>query len=162
MLPSPAPDRLSLLGPGDWRQVSLSPDGNLLAAAQFEGKVALLPLDPPGTPRWLPERSGVFKVAVSPDRRWVATASYMYPGVWIWDVGTGKQVRELPSDGRSDLDFSPDGRWLLVSGSNEFRLWRAGSWQPGLRIRRHGSSLGAAPRHSPATASSWRWPHRGE
>jgi tetratricopeptide (TPR) repeat protein len=64
---------------------------------------------------------------VSPDGRWVVTGSYFLDGSgvkWkIWEADTGKLVANLPYpdvDGCSG--FSPDSRWLYVSGKEDRRL----------------------------------------
>ena len=57
-------------------------------------------------------------IAFSPDGRALATGGLGNPIVRIWDVGTGKLVRELDqgSAAAMTLDFSPDGRVLAVAG----------------------------------------------
>jgi WD40 repeat protein len=57
-------------------------------------------------------------IAYSPDGRTLATGGLQDPIVRVWDVPTGKLIRELDqgSVGAKTLDFSPDGRLLAVSG----------------------------------------------
>ncbi len=57
-------------------------------------------------------------IAFSPDGRVLATGGLDDPIVRVWDVRTGKLIRELDqgSAGAFTLDFSPDGRTLAVSG----------------------------------------------
>ena len=57
-------------------------------------------------------------IAFSPDGRTLATGGLDDPIVHVWDVRTGKLIRELDqgSAGAMTLDFSPDGRTLAVSG----------------------------------------------
>ncbi len=56
-------------------------------------------------------------VAFSPDGRTLATGG-IDPLVHLWDVRTGKLIRELDhgSTGTLSLEFSPDGQILTVSG----------------------------------------------
>ncbi len=57
-------------------------------------------------------------IAFSPDGRALATGGLDDPIVRVWDVRSGKLIRELDqgSAGAKTLDFSPDGRILAVSG----------------------------------------------
>jgi WD40 repeat protein len=57
-------------------------------------------------------------IAFSPDGRTLATGGLDDRIVHVWDVATGKLIRELyqGSAGAKTLDFSPDGRILAVSG----------------------------------------------
>jgi WD40 repeat protein len=59
-----------------------------------------------------------YAIAFSPDGRTLATGGLEDPMVRLWDVRTGKLIRELDqgSAGTKTLDFSPDGRTLAVSG----------------------------------------------
>ena len=59
-----------------------------------------------------------YAIAFSPDGRTLATGGLEDPIVRVWDVPTGKLIRELDqgSAGTKTLDFSPDGRILAVSG----------------------------------------------
>jgi WD40 repeat protein/tRNA A-37 threonylcarbamoyl transferase component Bud32 len=59
-----------------------------------------------------------YEIALSPDGRTLATGGLEDPIVRVWDVPTGKLIRELDqgSAGTKTLDFSPDGRILAVSG----------------------------------------------
>jgi Tfp pilus assembly protein PilF len=73
--------------------------------------------------------------AVSPDGCWVATGSH-WPGTGsgakVWDAQTGRLVHEFPVREFCQVQFSPDGRWLLTS--NPARLWRVGTWEEGPAI----------------------------
>jgi WD40 repeat protein len=59
-----------------------------------------------------------YAIAFSPDGRTLATGGLEDPIVRVWDVPTGKLIRELDQGtaGAKTLDFSPDGRTLAVSG----------------------------------------------
>jgi serine/threonine protein kinase/WD40 repeat protein len=85
---------------------------------------------------------------VSPDGRWVATASHWTPregaGVKVWDAQSGQRVANLPLLG-GFVRFSPDSKWLLTSGGGA-RLWRTGTWQEGPAL---GSPTGSFGMFSP-------------
>jgi WD40 repeat protein len=74
--------------------------------------------------------------ALSFDGQRLATGTLYDKGVRLWQTGTGRLERELPTDGACALLFSPDGRWLLSGTSAEYCLWDAVSWTPRLRAAR--------------------------
>jgi serine/threonine protein kinase/WD40 repeat protein/Tfp pilus assembly protein PilF len=114
---APAPPRLD--GPG----VAAKEGGGVVF--HREGK-RLLRLEP---------EDGVIICAVSPDGRWVATASHALrqrAGAKVWDAHTGRHVQDLPVGGVGLIQFSPDGKWLLTTFGG-CRLWAVGTWEEGPR-----------------------------
>jgi tetratricopeptide (TPR) repeat protein len=64
---------------------------------------------------------------VSPDGRWVVTGSHWLDGsgvrVKVWEADTGKLIANLPyPDVTGCSGFSPDSRWLYVTGKEDRRL----------------------------------------
>jgi WD40 repeat protein len=49
--------------------------------------------------------------------------------VKIWDTRTGECVKELAAGDGCQLQFSSDGRWLLTTGGQKFRLWETETWR---------------------------------
>jgi serine/threonine protein kinase/WD40 repeat protein len=113
------------------REGDLSLDGRHLAVThEGEGKSFVFDLqNPSAKPVVLQPHPLVDRIAISPDGRWVATASWLNSLVKVWDAQSGELARNLPAPGRSVVAFSPDGRWLATS-SSEYQLWEVGSWQP--------------------------------
>jgi WD40 repeat protein len=113
------------------REGALSQDGRHLAVThEGEGKSLVFDLqNPSAKPVVLQPHPRVDRIAISPDGRWVATASWVNSLVKVWDAQSGDLVRTLPAPGRSVVAFSPDGRWLATS-SSEYQLWEVGSWEP--------------------------------
>jgi serine/threonine protein kinase/WD40 repeat protein len=79
--------------------------------------------------------------AISPDGRWVITASHWgdeearWTNARVWDAETGRHITDLPLGGSTIPAFSPNGRWLATfSRGDGFRLWETGSWQERLRL----------------------------
>ena len=56
----------------------------------------------------------------------------------IWDTHTGACVKELPSQGRQHVCFSPDGRWLGVAGT-DVCLFETEAWRETRRFARDAS-----------------------
>lgn len=70
---------------------------------------------------------GVSSIAFSPDGRYVVSGSGGKNALKLWDIATGKEIRNFTGQISSSADsvaFSPDGRYV-VSGSedNTLKLW---------------------------------------
>jgi WD40 repeat protein len=67
-------------------------------------------------------------VAFSPDGRLLASGSYDYDTIKLWEVASGREVRTLSghTNDVTSVAFSPDGR-LLASGSGDTRS-SCGMW----------------------------------
>ncbi len=77
----------------------------------------------------LEARPDLWYASVSPDGRWAVAGTYQGRGLDLWDVATGKIVREIWDVAiNSRCEFSPDGRWLAVSSSHEFRVFDTKDW----------------------------------
>src|SRR5262249_5952922 len=63
----------------------------------------------------------------------------------VWDARSGQLVSDLPGEGLNGdawLEFSPDGRWLVVGTPREYRLFEVGSWQLGrTHVRERANTL---------------------
>jgi WD40 repeat protein len=71
--------------------------------------------------------------SISPDKRWVVTASHISVGnsknARIWDADKGKFACELPIHHPTRSHFSPDSRWLVTCNATGNDLWKVNSWQ---------------------------------
>jgi WD40 repeat protein len=87
---------------------------------------------------------GLNQCPISPDGRWVATATWKGQDVKVWEVATGRLAWQWPCES-AFVAFSPDGRWLLVATfpGRKCRLWHVGSWRPGPRIQLSAGFYGA-------------------
>jgi serine/threonine protein kinase/WD40 repeat protein len=115
----------------DVHNAALSRNGRYLAAGnETEGATFVFDLeDPSAKPARLYPHPMVNRIAISPDGRWVATASWQNSLVKVWDARSGDSVRTLHMPGKTLVAFSPEGRWLATSTS-EYQLWEVGTWQP--------------------------------
>lgn len=75
-------------------------------------------LRPPGDPR---------KAALSGDDRIAAIAGWESGGASLWDVATGRHLKDLPIDRFGMVEFSPDGRWLATTPGG-VQIWRTSDW----------------------------------
>lgn len=112
-------------------------DNGLLAVGAYDGSIQVL--DTTGQPKLKQSftLSGpVWGLAFQPSGRWIAagggTAGKGPTNVHLWDVETGREVRELSHDQVSvwNLSFSSDGQMLASGGGDKkIRLWNMGTLQ---------------------------------
>jgi WD40 repeat protein len=108
----------STLGP-----VAFSPDGKRALSSHPDRAVRIWDLDRFEKGKELlrlEEHDGNLPLACfSPDGRHMATARYKDGGVWLWDAGTGKQVRRLATSGGVwAVRFLGDGARLVFTGTS--------------------------------------------
>ncbi len=131
----PEPLRLSV-----GSSLSESHDGRVIAACDravsterpFAGGWILHP-DGPKEPIRLDFGADMAFIAVSPDGRWVVTATFGAGLAKIWDARDGRLVKRLANWGVKAPCFSPDGRWLATSLDGG-RLFAVESWAPGPEV----------------------------
>jgi hypothetical protein len=133
--PGGSPQRLRL-GPPEWVAdvlnnghdgFSVSADGRVVAVPLYNRGALVVYRGPPRRTLLLGPQYDVRWVFVSPDGRWVVTGSHWSDrsGVRykLWDAGSGRLVASLPDQEVSEFHgFSPDSRWLYVSGKENRRL----------------------------------------
>ena len=154
-------------GDGIVSAVALSPDGRWAASAYepkqiTQARVGAAPFPTAAVPVALKiwdaetdkERfslaghtNGVYQLAFSRDGRWLASAGL---DVKIWDVSTGKLLRELNrkemQSGANDnaLLFSPAGDFLATVGNQTVQLWDVATGQSTALIQGHRAAVQVA------------------
>jgi len=141
LTPLPNPVHKNLINKNPINSLVFSPDGHLLAGADFEGNIVLWDVVKGAARTTLrqEEKRRILSVAFSPDGKTLAAAVGDHPGrdfepglVDLWDVGTGQRLSTLTGHTAevTSVAFTPDGR-LLASGSQDktVRLWDVTSIQ---------------------------------
>jgi WD40 repeat protein/tRNA A-37 threonylcarbamoyl transferase component Bud32 len=107
--------------------IAFSPDGRLLASASAGGSGALADLRSGAVLPLLGHTGAVNGIAFSSGGGLVATAGSDL-AVGVWDASSGSLIDLLRGHSREVLDvvFTPDGRWLLSGGRDDYYLvWDA-------------------------------------
>ena len=87
------------------------------------------------------EFEGVRATAMSPDGLWFATLPFRGDGViGIWDRMTRAKIHEYPIGNLSAGRFSPDNRWLAISGRQGGRMIAVGDWEQSRSIQSYGGN----------------------
>nr|WP_303652953.1 protein kinase [Paludisphaera mucosa] len=113
------------------RDVAVSPDGRMLAAACSDGLTVVWAVDT-GRVLWSLTDPGLdsMSAAFSPDGKSIAVGygyySHTQTGhVKIWDVNSGEAIKAFASlhHGVNKVAYHPDGKRLAVAGSNVVEVW---------------------------------------
>lgn len=148
--------------------LSFSPDGELIAAGQDDGKIQLLPMTPGQQPRVIDaHRQQLSAVQFSPDGKVLASSSEDRT-IALWDVATGKLLGRLTGhpDRIQTVAWHPDNRHLVAAGWDATaRVWDTKKMEPVILLNAHAEVVSAVA-FSPdgktlATADSdhvvWLW-----
>jgi eukaryotic-like serine/threonine-protein kinase len=138
--------RPTVLGPP--RRLRLSPLGRVAFARSPEGRTLAVVSEGEGNIQVLDLGRGVVRQklwgrlrgtdnhALSADGRWAANCGWHSDRVRLWNVQTGKMVREWVLGPRNAVFFTPDSRTLIISRGDEFSFWDVESLRPVRRLRR--------------------------
>ena len=124
-------------------QAVFSPDGTRILTAGADGFVKVWDAS---TGSWIAslshERSSgslqYSALAVSPDGTMIAAVHTTGTVVQVWDLRTGKFIREFANDADAKnnpaLEFSHDNRWLATTGGGDVRVYDTTTWQQALVV----------------------------
>lgn len=118
-------------GPID--SIAISPDGRRLASANGDLTVSLWDFESGKIVRTLPAQqviaTGSQAVMFAPDGKALATGGFRDGKVRIWDVQTGRMIRQFGTkEGMvMCLAFAPDGKTITSVERGEVRLWEVGT-----------------------------------
>src|SRR4029077_8032835 len=128
---------------------SQDPDGRVIVACNravghwqaFAGGWVLHTDRPGEPPIRLDAGADIIWIVVSPDGRWVVTATHHHGLAKVWDARDGRLVKQLADFGAGYPRFSPDGKWLSTNADGG-RVFAVGSWEPGPQV---GNAVAFAP-----------------
>jgi WD40 repeat protein len=118
--------------------LTFSPDSHWLVSGGYDQKVVVWSiLTHEERYVLLGHQAPHIRVAVSPDNS-VAASGDNKGGIFIWDLNSGREMAQFKiqsGDSLYCLDFSPDGKYLLVSrggigASDELELWNIEKREP--------------------------------
>ncbi|HZU36495.1 MAG TPA: serine/threonine-protein kinase, partial [Gemmataceae bacterium] len=116
-----------LLFPFSYVDLASDRNGNVIGQANGGGATLVKPgkalvfLGPHGAAQ---------HIGIGPDGQYVTTGiNDGEEGVKLWETATGRLLRTFPMGRHCGGDFSPDGRWLAVHGSQGSQLVQVGTWK---------------------------------
>ncbi len=118
------PDRQSRA----WRAVTLSPNGKLLAARQWDGPVRVWDISGDGAKQLTTLEGKCLNLRFSYDAKWLA-ACCEGNRVRVWNLGTGDAFSDFVIEENAwkwtiSAEFSRDGKYLAAgNGSGVVRVW---------------------------------------
>jgi sugar lactone lactonase YvrE len=130
--------------PSAGEDVAFSPDGKLLAVEQPEHNITLWQISEGRALRTLAGHPyGITGLAFAPDGQTLFSASGSEKAMKMWRMTDGMLLQTIPAPARSNLSFSPDGKYIASGGMNNniqglrglVELWNvaegnvAGAWE---------------------------------
>jgi signal transduction histidine kinase len=70
---------------------------------------------------------GATTLTLSPDGQWLVCGADGSRGTFVFDTKTGRPIQRLAGES-GGVQFSPDGRWLVLAGPHDCRVWKTSDW----------------------------------
>ncbi|HKX61936.1 MAG TPA: ATP-binding protein [Verrucomicrobiae bacterium] len=67
--------------------------------------------------------AGLTYIAMSQDGRWLAGSAWYNQGGRLWELPSGRHVRDFSKGQSVGIGFSRDSRWLVTGESDAYRFW---------------------------------------
>jgi serine/threonine protein kinase/WD40 repeat protein len=105
-------------------RIERSRDGRTLAVvSEVAGGAFLIDLRTGSAQGPFKPHQGAGFVALSPDGHWLATSGWHSHKALLWNVESGKMVRDWTGKSQLRISFTPDSRTLIISAKDEFTFW---------------------------------------
>jgi WD40 repeat protein len=118
--------KVSLHSTTPCRRMAASADTNHIVVSQNQD----LGLVGSGQVRQIEGFRGIAGLRMSQDGKWIAAGSWRGDRVQVWDTRDGEVaavlLRGTPT---ANVEFSPNGQWIVTSTSSDYRLFKTGSWE---------------------------------
>jgi WD40 repeat protein len=110
-------ERWTIVPGRNWAGLAFNRDGSRMAlASPAAGRATLFDDTLTNRLTTVGPHPGTDAVALSPDARWLATASPQDRRIRIWDTATGKRALERIAGRRPSGTFSNNGEWFIGTG----------------------------------------------
>jgi WD40 repeat protein/serine/threonine protein kinase len=124
---------------GPLQCTALSNDGTLLALGYSDGRLSVF--DGWSSPSFSIQAHGptqeIDVVALSPCKRFVATASRGEDRLHVWDGRTGERLARLPALDCDSIAFAPGGTHLAYCDGRDVVICRRNDWSEEVRLKGH-------------------------
>lgn len=116
---------------------NISRNGVAFVSEVMTGKAHILNLLKPNERMEVYDDDWINHSDISPDGKWAACGSWKTAHWSAWDTQSGEEVvrRETRLDG-AGVNFSPDGKWLVVREADEVNFVRVSDWKKQFTLRR--------------------------
>ncbi|MHB8519712.1 MAG: ATP-binding protein [Limisphaerales bacterium] len=150
----PAPRSLLRLQPGQRiTDLHFTADGTQALVGLANQGAVLIGLEDGRVAVGFTNHPALASCAISSDKKWVVTSTRRGGGTRLWNAQTGTPERQL-DDRDANVDFSPDGRWLMTACGYAYVLWDTTTWQPRHTFR-HEATSGAPGRFNFSPDGTW-------